>query len=136
MGWFRSVVAALGCLVFAWADVGAAQPRPAADGMRVIFCGTSGPLPVRDRAKPCTAILAGGVLYLVDVGPEAAEVARAAGARRLVLTHLTQAGLPFFTPEAFTRGTTDGGPIDWRLARDGMTIDLPAGSDDIRFGQF
>jgi hypothetical protein len=53
----------------------------------------------------------------------------------LVLYHLTQAGLPIFTPEAFTRGMDAGGPLDWRLARDGMTIDLPAGSDEIRFGQ-
>ena len=66
---------------------------------------------------------------------EAADIARAAGARRLVLYHLTQAGLPIFTPEAFTRGMDAGGPLDWRLARDGMTIDLPAGSDEIRFGQ-
>ena len=29
----------------------------------------------------------------------------------------------------------DGGPLDWRLAKDGMTIDLPAGSDEIRFSQ-
>lgn len=66
---------------------------------------------------------------------EAADIARAAGAKRLVLYHLTQAGLPFFTPEAFTRGMNDGGPLDWRLAGDGMTIDLPAGSEEIRFGQ-
>jgi ribonuclease Z len=66
---------------------------------------------------------------------EAADIARAAGAKRLVLYHLTQAGLPIFTPEAFTRGMDAGGPLDWRLARDGMTIDLPAGSDEIRFGQ-
>ena len=66
---------------------------------------------------------------------EAADLARAAGAKRLVLYHLTQAGLPIFTPEAFTRGMDDGGPLDWRLAKDGMTIDLPSGSDEIRFGQ-
>lgn len=66
---------------------------------------------------------------------EAADIARAAGARRLVLYHLTQAGLPFFTPETFTRGMDAAGPLDWRLAKDGMTIDLPAGSDEIRFGQ-
>ena len=66
---------------------------------------------------------------------EAADIARAAGAKRLVLYHLTQAGLPIFTPEAFTRGMDAGGPLDWRLARDGMTIDLPSGSDEIRFGQ-
>ena len=66
---------------------------------------------------------------------EAADIARAAGAKRLVLYHLTQAGLPFFSPEAFTRGMNDGGPLDWRLARDGMTIDLPVGGDEIRFSQ-
>jgi len=66
---------------------------------------------------------------------EAAEIARAAGAKRLVLYHLTQAGLPIFNAEAFTRGMDEGGPLDWRLGKDGMTIDLPAGSDEIRFGQ-
>jgi ribonuclease Z len=66
---------------------------------------------------------------------EAAEIARAAGAKRLVLYHLTQAGLPMFTPETFGKGMDAGGPLDWRLARDGMTIDLPAGSDEIVFGQ-
>jgi len=53
----------------------------------VIFCGTSGPLPIAGRAKPCTAIQAGGKL-------------------------------------------------DWRLARDGMTIDLPAGSPELHFGAY
>lgn len=67
---------------------------------------------------------------------EAADIARAAGVKRLVLYHLTQAGLPFYTPEAFTKGMNDGGPLDWRLSKDGMTIDLPAGGTDIRFGQY
>ncbi|THD80553.1 MAG: MBL fold metallo-hydrolase [Phenylobacterium sp.] len=67
---------------------------------------------------------------------EAGEIARAAGVKRLVLYHLTQAGLPMFTPEAFTRGIDAGGPLDWRLSKDGMTVDLPAGSDEIRFGQY
>lgn len=66
---------------------------------------------------------------------EAADIARAAGVKRLVLYHLTQAGLPMFTPETFTRGIDAGGPLDWRLAKDGMTIDLPPGSEEIRFGQ-
>jgi ribonuclease Z len=66
---------------------------------------------------------------------EAADIARMAGVKRLVLYHLTQAGLPNFTPEAFTKGMDAGGPLDWRLAKDGMTIELPAGSDEIRFGQ-
>jgi ribonuclease Z len=66
---------------------------------------------------------------------EAADIARAAGVRALVLYHLTQSGLPFYTPEAFTRGMDAGGKLDWRLAKDGMTIDLPAGSAEIRYGQ-
>lgn len=67
---------------------------------------------------------------------EAADLARAAGVKALVLSHLTQAGLPFFTPEAFTKGMDDGGKLDWRLASDGMTIELPAGSADVRFGAY
>ena len=67
---------------------------------------------------------------------EAADLARAAGVKALVLTHLTQAGLPFYTPEAFTKGMDAGGKLDWRLAADGMTIDLPAGSADIVFGKY
>ena len=66
---------------------------------------------------------------------EAAEIARAAGVKALVLTHLTQAGLPFFTPEAFTKGIDAVGFADWRLAKDGMTIELPVGGSEIRFGQ-
>jgi ribonuclease Z len=67
---------------------------------------------------------------------EAAEIARMAGVKRLVLTHLTQSGLPMYNETAFTRGMDAGGPLDWRLAKDGMTIDLPAASQEIRFGQF
>ncbi|WP_304188411.1 MBL fold metallo-hydrolase [Phenylobacterium aquaticum] len=66
---------------------------------------------------------------------EAAEIAKLAGVKQLVLTHLTQAGLPFFTPEAFTKGIDAVGFPNWRLAKDGMTIDLPVGGDEIRFGQ-
>jgi len=66
---------------------------------------------------------------------EAADLARTAGVRALVLYHLTQSGLPFYTPEAFTRGMDAGGKLDWRLARDGMTIELPAGGSDVRYGQ-
>ena len=44
-----------------------------ADSLKVIICGSGGPLPISGRAKPCTAIQAGGALYLVDIGPEASE---------------------------------------------------------------
>ena len=66
---------------------------------------------------------------------EAAEIAKAAGVKALILSHLTQAGLPFFTPDAFTRGV-DAVFTPWRLARDGMTIELPVGTTEIRYGQF
>jgi ribonuclease Z len=66
---------------------------------------------------------------------EGAEIAKAAGVKRLVFTHLTQAGLPAFTPEAFTVGVSAVGGPDWRLGKDGMTITLPANSADIVFGQ-
>ena len=67
---------------------------------------------------------------------EAADLARAAGVKALVLNHLTQAGLPMFSVPAFTKGMDDGGKLDWRLAVDGMTIELPVGSAEVRFGKF
>jgi len=67
---------------------------------------------------------------------EAADIARMAGVKALVLYHLTQAGLPMYRPDAFTRGMDAGGKLDWRLSEDGMTIDLPVGGDEVRFGHF
>jgi ribonuclease Z len=37
--------------------------------LHVVLCGTGSPLPSEERAGPCTAILAGGHLLLVDTGP-------------------------------------------------------------------
>src|SRR5580704_6579570 len=36
------------------------------DSLRVLLCGTGNPLPDRDRAAACTAIFAGGNIYLVN----------------------------------------------------------------------
>ena len=66
---------------------------------------------------------------------EAAEIAKAAGVKALVYYHLTQAGLPMFTPEAFTSGVDAVGFPDWRLSKDGMTIELPVGSSDMLWSQ-
>ncbi len=82
-----------------------------------------------------SSIMADTVTYHTEP-VEAADLARAAGVKALVLTHLTQAGLPFYSPEAFTKGMDDGGKLDWRLATDGMTIDLPVGSAEVRFGKY
>jgi ribonuclease Z len=43
------------------------------DALRVVLCGTSSPLPLRRSAKACTLVIAGGRLFLVDIGPEASE---------------------------------------------------------------
>jgi len=36
--------------------------------LRVLLCGTSSPMPNKDRAGPCAAVMAAGQLWLVDVG--------------------------------------------------------------------
>lgn len=38
------------------------------DGLHVILCGTGSPLPDPDRSGPCTLVLAGKQLFLVDAG--------------------------------------------------------------------
>ncbi|MDZ4373775.1 MAG: MBL fold metallo-hydrolase [Phenylobacterium sp.] len=43
------------------------------DALRVAICGTSAPLPSLKRAKSCIAVIAGGKIYIVDVGPESVE---------------------------------------------------------------
>jgi ribonuclease Z len=44
-----------------------------ADALHVLLCGTSSPMPTRVAAKACTMVSAGGMLFLVDVGPESSE---------------------------------------------------------------
>ncbi len=43
------------------------------DGLTAGFCGTGSPLPDRTRAGPCTAVVAGGRLFIFDVGDGATE---------------------------------------------------------------
>ncbi len=38
-------------------------------GLTVVLCGTGSPLPDHERAGSCTAVIAGGEIFLVDVGP-------------------------------------------------------------------
>lgn len=42
-------------------------------GLTVVLCGTGSPLPDHERAASCTAVVAGGEVFLVDVGPGAWE---------------------------------------------------------------
>lgn len=61
--------------------------------LTVVLCGTGSPLPDRDRAAACTAIVAGGEVILVDVGPgswETLDLANVptAAVSTVLLTHL------------------------------------------------
>jgi ribonuclease Z len=47
--------------------------------LHVVLCGTGSPLPDPARAGPCTAVVAGGELFLVDAGPGSWEVVDLAG---------------------------------------------------------
>ncbi|MGB8411380.1 MAG: MBL fold metallo-hydrolase [Candidatus Binatus sp.] len=55
------------------------------DALRVVLCGTGNPLPDPNRANACTAVFAGGNMYLVDAGPGAGK--------NLALWHLPVAKL-------------------------------------------
>ena len=66
--------------------------RFAADGLHVVLCGTGSPLPDANRAGPCTAVLAGGAMWVVDTGPGSTEVLQIhrmplGGLEGLLLTH-------------------------------------------------
>ncbi|HVO25175.1 MAG TPA: MBL fold metallo-hydrolase [Candidatus Margulisiibacteriota bacterium] len=41
----------------------------APDALRVLLCGTASPIPSLRRAEACTAVFAGGRLWIVDTGP-------------------------------------------------------------------
>ena len=80
------------------------------------------------------SILADTVTYHTEP-QEAAKLAQSAGVKMLVLNHLTQAGMPGFE-ETFVKGVEEGieegDSLDWRLAQDGMTLQLPAGGTEIK----
>ena len=104
-------------LRMATAPATAEQAGAAADVLKIVLCGTSGPLAVPDRAKPCVAIQAGGVFYLVDIGPEATEnIMRwrlpLADARAVFITHLHSdhiGGLGEFNMQSWVNGRS--GPL-------------------------
>lgn len=86
------------------------------------------------RANPrASELLADTVTYHTEPR-DAAKLAQLAGVRMLVLNHLTQAGMPGFE-ETFTKaveeGIDEGSVLDWRLAQDGMTLQLPADGTEI-----
>jgi ribonuclease Z len=45
----------------------------AGDGLKVLVCGSSSPLPAKEAAGPCVAVAAGGRVWIVDAGDGSAE---------------------------------------------------------------
>ncbi len=64
---------------------------------------------------------------------DAAETARTAGVPNMVLTHLIPPMPQFMAERLFRRGVDVTG-LDMRIAFDGMLIELPVGSKEIRYG--
>jgi ribonuclease Z len=62
---------------------------------------------------------------------EAAELANAAGVRLLVLAHLNPPPPNAIAERLFVRGVSEVRADGWVLADDGMTIELPEGSDAV-----
>ena len=75
-----TIAATAACLLFASAieaQFGARPPNRSSlldDGaLHVVICGSGSPLPSAERAGPCTAVIAGGRMFLIDVGPGSTE---------------------------------------------------------------
>ena len=66
---------------------------------------------------------------------EAAQAANEAGAKLLVLYHLTPPPPNAFVERIFTRGVADARSGDWVVADEGLLVELPAGSDAVRVGR-
>lgn len=63
------------------------------DGLHVVLCGAGSPMPDPSRAGPCTAVIAGQRLFIVDIGAGATRNLTLMGlpparAEALLLTHL------------------------------------------------
>ena len=85
------------------------------------------------RGDPNLGIIMRDVLDYHTTPAEAAEVAQRANASALILNHVVPPLPSRFLEPAFLRDAPSrfDGPL--RVARDGMAVSLPQGSDDIRF---
>lgn len=63
---------------------------------------------------------------------DAAEIANAAHAKFLVLYHFTPPIVNFVAQKIFVRGVSEVRPTDWMLAHDGLMIELPLNSKDVK----
>jgi ribonuclease Z len=127
------------------------------NALHIVFCGTGSPLPTRDRAEACTAVIAGGRMFVFDSGEGSAKILALTGLplgmiQGVWLTHLHSdhfeglgalmlqrwAGSSATTPltihgpagvEEVTEGLTRAFRIDseYRIAHHGADVVPPSG---------
>jgi len=91
--WFRGDIATMIVERVARDGVRASLPQELPDGLHAVFCGTGSPLPDRQRAGPCFAVIAGERVFLFDAGESSAETLALMGislgdVEAVYLTHL------------------------------------------------
>jgi ribonuclease Z len=66
---------------------------------------------------------------------EAAQIANDAGVKLLVMTHLTPPPMNRLVERMFVRGVDEVRPTGWELGDDGLLVELPEGSGEVRVGK-
>jgi ribonuclease Z len=102
------------------------------DGLSVAFCGTGAPLPDPDRAGPCTAVIAGKRVILVDAGEGSARNLGLMGipagkVERILLTHFHSDHIDGLGPVMLQRWVNAGATAP-------LTLMGPSGVEDIAAG--
>jgi len=138
-------------------NIGADAIADLPDGLHVVLCGAGSPMPDPTRAGPCTAVIAGDRLFVVDIGAGATRNLTLMGlpparAEALLLTHFHSDhidGLGEFMLQHWAAGSATAplpvrGPEgvdsivagfnaaytldrDYRIAHHGETVTPPAG---------
>lgn len=104
------------------------------DGLHVVLCGAGGPLPDPERSGPCVAVIAGGSLYLVDVGSGTARNVGTQGlgpgnVQAVLLTHFHSDHFDGLGELAFQRWTQGGWTTPLPLVGPSGVEEIAAGLD-------
>ena len=114
------------------ARVGLDATRDLPDGLHVVLCGTGSPLPDPERAGPCTLVIAGQHMFLVDAGEGAARNLALMGIPHarldgVLLTHMHSDHIDGMGPVLLMRWTTGA-------ATSPLPVHGPAGVDKVVAG--